>query len=209
MKLKKQVQEALKLGNYDAVIELGTKQAGHVIAALINSLYSTDELLRWRAVECLGLLAKQISVAEPDRAREIIRRLLWALNDESGGSGWASPEAVGEIIRNRPDIYNEFVSIIVSFGEDPSLIRGIIWALGRIGEKDPSLVKDYIPLMYGLLDAHDPELRGLAVWALKKIKAEIPSDKQARLEEDNSEFRVFENKELYRYKIAQLIRPLK
>lgn len=208
MKLKKRIQEALNHGDYDAVIELGTGYAGHVIAALINILYSTDELLRWRAVECLGLLTRQISLVEPDRAREIIRRLLWALNDESGGSGWASPEAVGEIIRNRPDLYNEFVSIVVSFWEDPSLIRGIIWALGRIGEKDSALVNDYIPLMHELLDAPDPKLRGLALWALKKIKADIPADKAGRLREDNSEFQVFENKGLGKYKIAQLIQPL-
>lgn len=204
MKLKKQVQEALSNGNYATILELGTRHTGHVIAALINTLYSMDELLRWRAVECLGLLTKQISLTEPDRAREIIRRLFWALNDESGGSGWASPEAVGEVIRNRPDIYNEFVSILVSFREDPSLVRGIIWALGRIGERKPALVDDYIPLLHDLLGASDPQQRGLALWALKKVKVDIPVEKTELLKKDNSEFQVFENKHLFKYKITEL-----
>ena len=204
MKLKKQVQEALSIGNYETILEIGTRHTVHVIAALINTLYSMDELLRWRAVECLGLLTKQISLTEPDRAREIIRRLLWALNDESGGSGWASPEAVGEVIRNRPDIYNEFVSILVSFRDDPYLVRGIIWALGRIGERKPALVDDYIPLLHDLLSASDPQQRGLALWALKKIKADIPVENTELLKKDNNEFQVFENKELYKYIIAQL-----
>ena len=66
MKLKKQIQEALSNGNCETVLEIGTRHTGHVIAALINTLYSMDELLRWRAVECLGLLAKQISLTEPN-----------------------------------------------------------------------------------------------------------------------------------------------
>ena len=205
MKLKKQVQQTLSNGNCDTILELGTGHTGHVIAALINTLYSMDELLRWRAVECLGLLTKQISLTEPDRAREIIRRLLWALNDESGGSGWASPEAVGEVIRNRPDRYSEFISIIVSFREDPSLVRGIIWALGRIGEVEPVLVDDYTPLLQDLLEASDPQLRGLALWALKKIKTDIPAEKKELLRKDNSEFQVYENKYLTKHKIAKLI----
>jgi len=204
LKLKKQVQEALGNGSYDTILEMGTRHTGNVIAALINTLYSMDELLRWRAVECLGLLTNQISIAEPDRAKEIIRRLFWALNDESGGSGWASPEAVGEVIRNRPDIYSEFVSILVSFREDPSLVRGIIWALGRIGEVQPALVNDYIPLLHNLLGASDPQLRGLALWALIKIKAEIPTENKALLKKDNNEFQIYENKHLYKYKIAEL-----
>jgi len=205
LKLKKQVQQTLSNGNCDTILELGTGHTGHVIAALINTLYSMDELLRWRAVECLGLLTKQISLTEPDRAREIIRRLLWALNDESGGSGWASPEAVGEVIRNRPDRYSEFISIIVSFREDPSLVRGIIWALGRIGEVEPVLVDDYTPLLQDLLEASDPQLRGLALWALKKIKTDIPAEKKELLRKDNSEFQVYENKYLTKHKIAKLI----
>jgi len=206
LRLKKQVQEALSNGNYDTILEIGTRYTGQVIAALINTLYSMDELLRWRAVECLGLLTKQISITEPERAREIIRRLLWALNDESGGSGWASPEAVGEVIRNRPDIYNEFVSILVSFREDPSLIRGIIWALGRIGEVKPALVDDYIPLLHDLLGVSETQQRGLALWALLKIKAAIPADKKELLKKDYSEFQAYENKHLIKYKIAELFR---
>ncbi|HBX22008.1 MAG TPA: PBS lyase [Desulfotomaculum sp.] len=206
MRLKKQVQEALSNGNYDNILEIGTRHTGQVIAALINTLYSMDELLRWRTVECLGLLTKQISIAEPERAREIIRRLLWALNDESGGSGWASPEAVGEVIRNRPDIYNEFVSILVSFREDPSLIRGIVWALGRIGEVKPALVDDYIPLLHDLLGVSEPQQRGLALWALLKIKAAIPADKKELLKKDYTEFQAYENKHLIKYKIAELFR---
>ncbi|MCL2336422.1 MAG: HEAT repeat domain-containing protein [Firmicutes bacterium] len=205
MKLKKQIQAALSQGDYQTAMELGAGQTGQAIAALINSLYSTDDLLRWRAVECLGLLTKQISLTEPAQGREIIRRLLWALNDESGGSGWASTEAVGEIIRNRPDLYQEFVSIIVSFREDPALIGGIIWGLGRIGEIDPALVNDYLPFMHELLDDPDPQLRGLALWALQKIKATPPTEQQTRLKADPGECRIFENKELTTYKIAQLV----
>lgn len=205
MRYKIQVQEALAEGDFQAVLDLGKRHTGHVIAALNNTLYSTDDLLRWRAVECLGLLAGQISHTDYERARDIIRRMFWSLNDESGGSGWAAPEAVGEVIRNRPDLFNEFVSILVSFKDDPSLIRGITWALGRIGEKEPALVQEYIPLLQNLLDDPDPQLRGLALWSLLKIKAEIPGASAARLKKDNNRFQVYANGKINILVIAELL----
>lgn len=204
LKLKKQVQNALRDGNCAAVLELAGQHTGHVIAALNNTLYSTDDLLRWRAVECLGLLAGHISRHDYERARDIIRRMFWALNDESGGSGWASPEAVGEIIRNRPDLFSEFVSILVSFRDDPSLIRGIIWGLGRIGEVQPELVQEYIPLLHDLLDDPDPQLRGLSLWVLKKINAHIPAGQAEILSRDTGRCTIYENSRLNNFSIAAL-----
>ncbi|MCG8403402.1 MAG: HEAT repeat domain-containing protein [Firmicutes bacterium] len=203
-KLKKEVKNCLLKGDFQTILRLGKNNRGHVTGALLASLYSTDDLLRWRAVESLGLLVDQLSRQDPDRAREIVRNLFWALNDESGGSGWASPEAVGEIIRHRPELFSDFISIMVSFQDDPSLIRGIVWSLGRIGEKNPELVSDYNPLLLELLDSPDPQLRGLALWSLLKIKAVIPAPRLQALQKDPGSFTVYENGNLHTLPIAKL-----
>ena len=203
-KLKKEVKNCLLKGDFRTILHLGANNRGHVTGALLASLYSTDDLLRWRAVESLGLLVDQISRQEPDRAREIVRSLFWAINDESGGSGWASPEAVGEIIRHRPELFSDFISIMVSFKDDPSLIRGIAWSLGRIGEKKPQLVLDYIPLLLELLDSPDAQLRGLALWTLLKLKTVIPASRLQALQKDPGSFTVYENGNLHTLPIAKL-----
>lgn len=64
----------------------------------------------------------------------------FAQTDESGGCGWSAPEAIGEIVRARPDDYADFVPILVSDARRRSLTHGVIWALGRIGKRRPDLV---------------------------------------------------------------------
>ncbi len=206
MKFKREVKNALLEGSFNTILELGANNTGQVTGALFSTLYSTDDLLRWRAVEALGLLVEQVSKRNPDRAREIIRMLFWSLNDESGGSGWASPEAIGEIIRNCPGLFEEFVSILVSLKEDPSLIRGIVWSLGRIGERRPLLVKEYTGLLMEKLESEDIQLRGLALWALSKTNTKLPEDLFDRLRKKNPDvFVVYENSRLNTYNSTGLL----
>ena len=57
-----------------------------------------DELIRWRAVSAMGIVTAALADARMDAARVIMRRMMWQLNDESGGIGWGIPEAMGEIM---------------------------------------------------------------------------------------------------------------
>jgi len=40
-----------------------------------------------------------------------MRRLMWNLNDESGGIGWGNPEAMGEILACHEALANEYAPI--------------------------------------------------------------------------------------------------
>jgi hypothetical protein len=81
-----------------------------------------------------------------ESARVVMRRLMWNLNDESGGIGWGSPEAMGEITAGHPGLANEFACILVSyinpagnFLEHESLQRGSLWGVGRLAHARPVL----------------------------------------------------------------------
>ena len=43
-------------------------------------------------------VVSRLADSDMEAARVIMRRLMWNLNDESGGIGWGSPEAMGEIL---------------------------------------------------------------------------------------------------------------
>ncbi|MEA3417440.1 MAG: hypothetical protein U9R02_15080 [Thermodesulfobacteriota bacterium] len=46
----------------------------------------------------MGVVVSNLADHDMESARVIMRRLIWNLNDESGGIGWGSPEAMGEIM---------------------------------------------------------------------------------------------------------------
>ena len=97
--LKQKVLELLKsedLGR--AIDQLCRLSPRHAVNPLFSFLYHRDEQIKWRAVNAMGAIVSKLADEDMESARVIIRRLMWNLNDESGGIGWGSPEAMGEIL---------------------------------------------------------------------------------------------------------------
>jgi hypothetical protein len=74
-----------------------------------------------------------------EHARIIMRRLMWTLNDESGGIGWGVPEAMAEIMINHKGLFKEYAHILMSYAEGGGnyldhepLKRGVIKAIERL-----------------------------------------------------------------------------
>ncbi len=117
-------------------------------------------------------MVSALAESNPESARVIVRRLLWQLNDESGGIGWGSPEALAEIMARSARLAHEYATILISF-IDPDqnfiqhepLQKGVLWGLGRLGRVDPDRVRDAAPHLVRFFDSPDPETRGLVAWA--------------------------------------------
>lgn len=173
--MKEQLRNLLVNEAYGPIIEL----AGHkrrVLSFLTTLTYDPDPLIAWRAIEAIGLAAGRIADDDPEFVRIHLRRLLWLLNDESGGIGWRAPEAIGEIIRNRQKQFAEFVPIVISLldmeEEDVGkFLPGILWAIGRLGQVMPDAAKLAIPGIVPCLNNPDPQTRGMAVWCLGQLHA--------------------------------------
>ncbi len=132
-------------------------------------LYSADPLLRWQTVILLGKAAALVIKRHPEAISDLIKRLIYASAD-SAASAWGALEAVGEIIRQAPDRYGIFVKNLFAFLRYPEYRPGALWALGRIGEKHPHLIRrEPIFLLIKLLEDKDPDVRGMAAWAAGKI----------------------------------------
>ncbi len=123
----------------------------------------------------------EIAEAEPERARIIIRRLMWMLNEESGSMPWGVPEGFAEALLNSPLLRNEYRWIFVSylwedsgnFLEFAPAQRGVVWGIGRLAEAfSPLLWETKAPYhLKNLLEkASDPAVAFLGVWAFSKIK---------------------------------------
>ena len=160
---KADVRGLLEAFDMEGVLVLARRQR-RVLSLLLGLTYDPDEVIAWRAVEGLGLAAVVVAEGETEFVRGILRRLLWSLNDESGGIGWKSPQGLGAIVAGRLDLFSEFVPIIISLFEmEEELFRpGTLWAVGCIGAQVPNLVAQAVPWIVQLLADPDPQTRAHA-----------------------------------------------
>ncbi len=115
-----------------------------LVSPLISFFCSTSAIEKWRSITTLGWVVCRLALENLEDARVVIRRLMWQLNDESGGIGWGCPEAMGEILRCNGKLADEFSHILISYVDpngnmldNESLVEGALWGLARLAEKDP------------------------------------------------------------------------
>lgn len=150
-----------------------------VIQGLFSALCHPEEEIKRRAVTAMGIIVADWAEEDPEPAREIIRRLLWSLNEESGSIGWGAPEAIGEILARDESLAREYTPILLSYMQEDGnyleyelLQRGLLWGIGRLAEMRPQLLRDLKAdiLLLPYLKSPDAQVRCLAVRALERIK---------------------------------------
>jgi hypothetical protein len=82
--------------------------------------------------------------AHRDRGPELLRSLVWAMNDESGTNGVYALGAVGEIGRRAPDMVEPFMGCLVPLAEDDGLRLELLRAFARIAEEAPDVVAPFL-----------------------------------------------------------------
>jgi hypothetical protein len=185
--------------------------ARRVVNPLFSFFYNTEELLKWRAVASMGAVVARLAHEDLESARIVMRRLMWNLNDESGGIGWGSPEAMGEIMARHDILAKEYACILVSyineagnFLEHEMLQQGVLWGLGRLAHARPELVRDaaaYLPLF---MRSKDAAHRGLAAWVAGAIPSEITESLLKHLTTDEARLNIFINMNIEERTVGQL-----
>ncbi|MEW6259225.1 MAG: DVU0298 family protein [Thermodesulfobacteriota bacterium] len=133
------------------VPELKTRLADAPAAAwvhpVLSMLYHREEAVFPKAVELCGWVVLRLWNEDREAARNVIRRLFWSLNEESGSIGWGSPEALGAIIESSESIAREYARLLISllrsqasFIDHPSILNGILWAAVRIVRSFPQFM---------------------------------------------------------------------
>ena len=179
--LKKKVRDLLKSSDIDeAIRELKKSPPQKIINPLFSFLQDTDQDIKWAAVRAMGAIVAEMAEADMESARVIMRRLMWNLNDESGGIGWGSPEAMGEILANHEGLAEEYAHVLLSYAREdgnylelPVLQRGLLWGIKRLSEVRPQLVRDTAPYLSAYRQSTDAEVRNLAEQVLNILCGEM------------------------------------
>lgn len=199
---KGRIASGLKSRLLDTVLsEVRRLPPRQVVSPLIACLCDADDLVKWHAVSALGAVVAELAGEEMEAARNIMRRLMWSLNDESGSVGWGAPEAMAEIMANQEGLAEEFAHILVAYMREdglylefPPLQRGLMWGVGRLAGVRPDLLRKWAApaCLLPYLDSKDPDVRGLAARALGILRAEGAKMRLAALRNDSSPVLLYE-----------------
>jgi hypothetical protein len=175
-----------------------------VLRKIQRLLYSTDEMLMWKAITILGAVAGALATDRPSLVGDLVRRLLLASGD-SAATNWGSIETIGEIIRAQPKIYGSFVRHILGFINDPPSCPAVLWAIGRIGELHPRVVRssEFFALFAHLTNS-EPKIRGHAVWAFGRMKAKEALKAIQEMADDTEELRLFDGQSIRYTTVSKL-----
>jgi hypothetical protein len=151
MRLKEMVMEMLQRGDSEGLEQLVLEQPS-AIRYLQGRLWDAEQRVRQNAAEALGSAAAN----RPELGREILRRALWALNDESATNGAPVLPVIGEIGFRNPEVVAPFVGPMTSYLWDDGLRPGILRALSRIAESAPHLIMEVREQLLEIEHAEDP-----------------------------------------------------
>lgn len=208
--LKKKVLELLEDPNFSSSLEkLRQLPCRTVINPLLSLLLDHDELIKWRAVTAIGSVVSLMAKTDIEAARNIMRRLMWSLNDESGGIGWGAPEAMSEIMAQSNAVAEEYNSILISYLDEKGnfleyepLQKGLIWGVSRLAMTRPDLIKQASIHLHKYLSSNDALIRGLSALSIGLLKATHEKDYLRELLRDHAEFQTFLNNELRKSKVS-------
>ncbi len=191
-----------------------------VVNSLFSALCHPLEMVRWHAVCAFGRVVPAMADKDPESARIVMRRLLWSLNDESGGIGWGAPEAMAEIMCWSSLLRREYLHMLFSYiredGEElfqdgnylelPLLQRGVLWGIGRIAQvhRAEMMGRWGAGDIAAYLSSADHQVAGLAIWCLGLLGAATEAPRIAGFLNHAGEIRLFLNSSLRTVTLAEL-----
>lgn len=208
--MRRRLRELLVERRLEELVALASERT-RVLGDLVALTYDADSQIAWRAVEAMGLAAARIAATDPERVRDHLRRLLWTLREEAGAICWRAPEAMGEIVRVCAPAFSEYAPIVVHLlvdaaDEDLEHFRsGMLWAIGRLGLFATAHLTDVLPAMIAALDHSDAQVRGMAVWALRRVGHVAPLTQRDELLVDPGIVELYEDGVLTRRTVAELL----
>lgn len=176
---KKQFTQWLSAADWQARLPDITALDGREAAGPLFALLAHGGDMKHRAALALGQSVARLADEAPEAARNILRRCMWHMSEESGNIGWGIPEAFAEILAHSPRMAAEFHAILVSyiidtghednFCDNALLRRSCYWAVGRLAQARPDLCARAQGWLARGLDDADVPCRGMAAWALGQM----------------------------------------
>jgi len=220
-KLKKQVFSLLQQPELAKVLaDMKKLPAKEAVNALFSAICQVDDRLRWHGVSAMGVTVARLADEEMEEGRIMLRRMLWSLNDESGGIGWGAPESMAESMHHHAGLAEEYIHMLISytrpdgqeleqdgnFLEHEILQRGLFWGLDRLCLRRRKLLVDkgFPADIPPYLDSADTVVRGLAVRLCGQLGVSAEGNRIQQLTDDPGVVPVYEGGRFLMFSVGEL-----
>jgi len=162
---KADVLKILERRDFDA-LRKWAEEVRNPFRVLMSLAYEAEGILWWRTMEATGIVAAVQATIDIERVRDFVRRLLWLMNDESGGLARFAPEMIGEILVNVPAFIDDTAEILPSFLKEEPFERGTHLAIYRVASVNTGPFLKSIPKIVKSLDDSDPYIKSYTAMIL-------------------------------------------
>ena len=168
---KRKILDSLGADAFDETLAALRKlPSNRAFSALYSALCSPDTRIKTRAGRALGILVDELARKDLEAARNVMRNLMWRLNDESGGIGWNASQTIAEIILLIPELLDVYGSMMIAYTlREPQLVNSGLWSIGRVGYRMKEAVEFFRDTVLETFHCDDPQTLGLASWAVGKV----------------------------------------
>jgi len=133
--LRDQVEDAVAGHRFEELDELVAREP-RAVRYLVGLTYQPDAEVRRVASRAVALAARY----HPALVEGVIRRLVWAMNDESGTNAVTAPEVLKAIADERPELLLPVVPDLTRLAADLSLKEALAETLRTVAERCPGKV---------------------------------------------------------------------
>ncbi len=203
MAARREVIAYLAGNDFDRLLDVSQGDRG-IFRVLVSLTYNMEDVLSWRAIEAIGLIAGERARTDSASVRILVQRILWMMREESGNNPWSAPGILGEIVRNSPDEFCDIAPIIVSFHDEEMLRRGVLGAIARISEVRPDLLQCASPVIGQYLKHPDAVTRYYALLAAGRIALREFLPLVEALQADRAEVNIYRNRKFEKVKLENV-----
>lgn len=132
MRVRERVVETVRQRRFDELALIVAENRG-AVRALVGMTYDADPETRQLAARGLALAARH----HPALVGEVVRRLVWAMNDESGTNAQFAPETLRAIAEERPEVLVEVLPDLMRLSVDPTLHEALVDLTKVVGARCP------------------------------------------------------------------------
>lgn len=186
---KKDVKAHVLAGQMDPLLAAAPTDR-KILRTLQRLLYSGDDTLRRRAAEALGRVGAVVGEENPGAVSKLLQGLLYAITD-TAASSWGSFEAIGEIIRYKPELYAGYLPQLFPFLSDETRRAPTLEALATVAEVRPDLLRKHTYHFLAFLSDPEPAVRGQTARLLGHLEAVEMREDLEKLLDDLHELRIY------------------
>ncbi len=137
MSVRERVAEAVRRRRLDdlAALVAADKRAVRYLVALS---YRPEPAIRAVAARGVAIASRH----HPKLVQEVARRLVWAMNDESGTHAVTAPEVLRAIAEESPQLLLPLVPSLLALTADPQLRDALVEVVRIVARPDPKAAVD-------------------------------------------------------------------